>query len=257
MIGLPGVRRRPVRAVGRRLLQGLRWRPRGQAGMVAAPRRHPRLLGRRSASAGASRAPRPGDLASHLLHATIDDAPLDDDRGPRHAPGARARRARHDARPARLPLPYLADTPDRPPAAGRRACADPGGRRGVACGYTRSSSATDARSRRDTEFHGCPLQARATWCTRWSPRRTATLGSTTGPTSSSSTARGVHHFGFAGGPHRCLGAHLARRELQIAVEEWLRVIPDFRLAASEPLRERGGGAMLGLLRLPLAWDVSP
>ena len=39
------------------------------------------------------------------------------------------------------------------------------------------------------------------------------------------------HFGFAGGPHRCLGAHLARRELQIAVEEWLRAIPDFRVAA--------------------------
>ena len=37
-----------------------------------------------------------------------------------------------------------------------------------------------------------------------------------------------HHMGFANGPHRCLGAHLARRELQLAVEEWLRVIPDFR-----------------------------
>ena len=39
-----------------------------------------------------------------------------------------------------------------------------------------------------------------------------------------------HHMGFANGPHRCLGAHLARRELQLAVEEWLRVIPDFRIA---------------------------
>ena len=39
-----------------------------------------------------------------------------------------------------------------------------------------------------------------------------------------------HHMGFANGPHRCLGAHLARREMQVALEEWLRVIPDFRIA---------------------------
>ena len=37
-----------------------------------------------------------------------------------------------------------------------------------------------------------------------------------------------NHMGFANGPHRCLGMHLARREMKIAVEEWLRVIPDFQ-----------------------------
>jgi cytochrome P450 len=63
------------------------------------------------------------------------------------------------------------------------------------------------------------------------------------------------HFGFAGGPHRCLGAHLARREMQIALEEWLRVIPDFRVVNDAPLMERGGGAMMTLKKLPLAWDV--
>ena len=68
--------------------------------------------------------------------------------------------------------------------------------------------------------------------------------------------RGNHHFGFAGGPHRCLGIHLARREMQIAIEEWLRLIPDFRLAAEDALVERGGGAMMSLLDLPLEWDVA-
>jgi cytochrome P450 len=63
-----------------------------------------------------------------------------------------------------------------------------------------------------------------------------------------------HHFGFASGPHRCLGMHLARRELQVAVEEWLKVIPDFRVATDETLMERGGGSMLTLLELPLAWQ---
>jgi cytochrome P450 len=65
-----------------------------------------------------------------------------------------------------------------------------------------------------------------------------------------------HHFGFAGGPHRCLGAHLARREMQIGVEEWLRLIPDFRVATDEELAERGGGSMMTLTKLPLAWDVA-
>ncbi|HET9737554.1 MAG TPA: cytochrome P450 [Solirubrobacteraceae bacterium] len=64
-----------------------------------------------------------------------------------------------------------------------------------------------------------------------------------------------NHMGFANGPHRCLGMHLARRELQLAVEEWLRIIPDFQVAAAEPLEERGGGAMMTLTRLPLAWEV--
>jgi cytochrome P450 len=66
-----------------------------------------------------------------------------------------------------------------------------------------------------------------------------------------------NHMGFASGPHRCLGQHLARREMQIAVEEWLRAIPEFRIAGDgQQLRERGGSSMLTLTDLPLEWDVS-
>jgi cytochrome P450 len=65
-----------------------------------------------------------------------------------------------------------------------------------------------------------------------------------------------HHFGFASGPHRCLGLHLARREMQVAVEEWLRVIPNFWLATDRPIMERGGGAMTAPLDMPLKWDVA-
>ncbi|UXA12704.1 cytochrome P450 [Mycobacterium sp. SMC-8] len=39
------------------------------------------------------------------------------------------------------------------------------------------------------------------------------------------------HWGFGGGPHRCLGSHLARMELKLVVAEWLSRIPDFELAA--------------------------
>jgi len=65
-----------------------------------------------------------------------------------------------------------------------------------------------------------------------------------------------NHFGFASGPHRCLGMHLARREMAVAVEEWLKVIPDFELVDDGPLYERGGGAMMALDRLPLRWEVA-
>ena len=61
---------------------------------------------------------------------------------------------------------------------------------------------------------------------------------------------------FAGGPHRCLGAHLARMVMHVAVQEWLEVIPDFRVAQETPLMERGGGAMMTLLSLPLASEVT-
>jgi cytochrome P450 len=41
----------------------------------------------------------------------------------------------------------------------------------------------------------------------------------------------VHrHWGFGGGPHRCLGSHLARMELTLIVNEWLKKIPEFELA---------------------------
>jgi len=40
----------------------------------------------------------------------------------------------------------------------------------------------------------------------------------------------VHrHWGFGGGPHRCLGSHLARMEMTLIVTEWLRRVPDFEV----------------------------
>ncbi|CAN5155321.1 cytochrome P450 [soil metagenome] len=38
------------------------------------------------------------------------------------------------------------------------------------------------------------------------------------------------HWGFGGGPHRCLGSTLARMELSLVITEWLRRVPDFELA---------------------------
>ena len=61
------------------------------------------------------------------------------------------------------------------------------------------------------------------------------------------------HIAFGAGPHRCLGSHLARLELNIALQEWLKRIPDYRVDPSIPIREHGG--QIGLSNLPLEWDV--
>ena len=61
------------------------------------------------------------------------------------------------------------------------------------------------------------------------------------------------HFAFGAGAHRCAGAHLARRELVIAMEEWHRLIPDYELASDEPVVEHGW--QIGLDTLHLRWEV--
>ena len=62
------------------------------------------------------------------------------------------------------------------------------------------------------------------------------------------------HLAFAAGPHRCLGSHLARLELRIAVEEWHRRIPDYTLAAGADVTFHIGG-VAGVDSLPLVWAV--
>jgi cytochrome P450 len=42
--------------------------------------------------------------------------------------------------------------------------------------------------------------------------------------------RDGRHMAFGIGPHRCIGSHLARLEVRIAVEEFIRRVPEFTLA---------------------------
>lgn len=62
------------------------------------------------------------------------------------------------------------------------------------------------------------------------------------------------HLAFAAGPHRCVGAHLARLELYVTLEEWHRQIPDYTLAPDAPVVAHCGNTA-GLENLSLTWNV--
>ena len=58
------------------------------------------------------------------------------------------------------------------------------------------------------------------------------------------------HWGFGGGPHRCLGSHLARMELRIVVSQWLSRVPNFTLAPGFVPEITWPSATCTLQRLP-------
>jgi len=60
----------------------------------------------------------------------------------------------------------------------------------------------------------------------------------------------IRHFGFGGGVHLCLGIHLARAEMQIAMEEIHRLVPAYRVDETQP-PIRHSGYVRGVDRLHL------
>jgi cytochrome P450 len=63
------------------------------------------------------------------------------------------------------------------------------------------------------------------------------------------------HLGYGAGPHHCLGAALARMELQEALGALLRRLPGLRLAVPESeLRFKPGLVVRSLESLPVTWD---
>lgn len=104
----------------------------------------------------------------------------------------------------------------------------------------------------DIDFHGCPMRkGDVVWLGLAQANRDPRMFPE--PTQYDPTRAGLNkHLGFGAGPHRCLGMHLARHEIAIALEEWHRRIPDYRLASDQPLIERG--SQLTLTTLPIRWD---
>lgn len=61
------------------------------------------------------------------------------------------------------------------------------------------------------------------------------------------------HRAFGGGPHRCLGSHLARMELRVALREFHRRIPDYEIKPGAQLTYTA--ALRSVESLPLVFPV--
>lgn len=59
------------------------------------------------------------------------------------------------------------------------------------------------------------------------------------------------HIGFGGGVHRCLGSHLARRELRVMLREWHKRIPEYSLKPGSELHYARG--LRSVENLELVW----
>jgi cytochrome P450 len=63
----------------------------------------------------------------------------------------------------------------------------------------------------------------------------------------------ANHLIFGAGPHRCLGSHLARVELQVLYQVVLEALPEFRLDPDRwPVFHPGN--ILSVSSLPMRWD---
>jgi len=66
-------------------------------------------------------------------------------------------------------------------------------------------------------------------------------------------ARRERHLAFGVGPHRCLGSHLARMEMRMALAEWHRRIPEYELAPGVTPRVSWPAGVVGIDSLPLVF----
>lgn len=65
--------------------------------------------------------------------------------------------------------------------------------------------------------------------------------------------RQERHLAFGGGPHRCLGSHLARMEMREVLAEWHRRIPEYRLAPGTTPRVLWPTGLVGIDSLPVVF----
>lgn len=62
----------------------------------------------------------------------------------------------------------------------------------------------------------------------------------------------ARHSTMGSGPHRCVGAGLARMEVIAFLREWLRRMPEFRLDPAKPVTMKGGNVG-ACVQIPLTW----
>jgi cytochrome P450 len=103
--------------------------------------------------------------------------------------------------------------------------------------------------RDDTEFEGCPMKAEE-WILLSFPAANRDPAFFDRPDEVILDRQPNRHAAFGLGIHRCAGSHLARMEVKVALEEWLRAFPTFSLADPDAV-SWSAGQVRGPRALPI------
>lgn len=107
------------------------------------------------------------------------------------------------------------------------------------------------RATQDTELAGTQIKA-GDWITLCTAMAATDETEYEDPMTVDFDRKNKAHVTLAFGAHTCLGMHLARLELTIALQEWTTRLPVFRLQANSVPRVHGGG-VFGVDELQLEW----
>jgi cytochrome P450 len=108
------------------------------------------------------------------------------------------------------------------------------------------------RAARDTELGGCPIAA-GDFVIGSLAHANLDPDEFPDPFNVDFDRPAVRHITFGPGNHRCLGSHLARRELQIALREWHQRIPTYEIAPDSNLEVIPPRALRDIDNLKIVW----
>ena len=91
----------------------------------------------------------------------------------------------------------------------------------------------------DIEFQGCPMKADDKVLMNF-PAANRDPAAFDNPETVILDRAHNRHVAFGSGIHRCAGSNLARMELRVAIEEWLKRIPEFRIEDGAEVTWVGG-----------------
>lgn len=106
---------------------------------------------------------------------------------------------------------------------------------------------------RDFSWHGVDIKA-GDWVTVFNSSGNFDEAQFACPHAFDPERKANRHFTLSGGPHLCLGAHLARRELRVLLDMWFDRIPSFSIKPCTDTTMTPG--LLSIRNLPLVWEIS-
>ena len=109
--------------------------------------------------------------------------------------------------------------------------------------------------RQDTNWNGCPMKADE-WVLLSFPAANRDPNAFDRADQVIIDREENRHAAFGLGIHRCVGSHLARMELRVAVAAWLDAFPTFHLADPDAVRW-SAGQVRGPRRLPISISLDP